>query len=900
MFKKISVIFAVMLLTLSLAVGASASTDTVYVAENGTGTGTSASSPISSLTKAVEMLPNGGEIIISGDYNLPATTIPEVNGDLTVKGGNIILLADLKFAKNTNTNTITIDSAMTSNSGAAIFGGFNSIVFGKNFVVTGSVNFYGGVDAEAGTQGEHDANYALNGTMVTELPYSITVNNGVFGTFTGGNLRKYNNSTDNAYKGNTDLFGSIAAPISIIVNGGTFSDYFSISGMSFLADDATLTVNGGTFNCPIYAQGNIGPARAYAGYCSRLVMSDQKYFAIDGDITMTLNGGKFNGGLISAYELDVVYTQCLRGNFTLNIGNNATFASGTVLDATQVKAYHGETQIASLTCPDASKFTVTRFDKVNGVTKSYKEPLRISFIGDSITEGTGSSNQLTKSYSAQFASLCKTAGKEVIIGNYGVGGSAILPYGNGYYNNTLAYSIAFNEADSDYVLIALGTNDASAAGGTVGQMMHFTEMYEEFVRSFGELPTTEKLFTTSAIYRYTSSKASDVRAVSVIRPTQKYVTEKLAAEDDKYVFVDLYELLYDAAVTDALFANDKLHPDDGGYVIYANAIYDAIFNNKLSVSGFDMSDVYLSANGTLDGEGTYAKPMSSLTTALGRLAPNGTLHIMGEFTYPEKIVTPVYMEKLTIVGEGTGAKLFINGNTVSFLSDTKLDNFTLDTTYTSANYLAFNWNNVELTETFDCNAVYRFLAGQVLYNNDISMSAYDSPETASSDKDITVTVNGGTFYLFVGGNWRMSATCPFGTYSGNMTLNIGEGATIKANGYNGIGGQNYLSGTVNATINSWPSGQLCRDYPRIGSQNTVNVFNEINNTGTTSITFGDGVNATPIITGDFDGDDIVTLGDVLHLLHLAIDHKDNTEIHDFYSFRSISLVNVLRALKKLV
>ena len=897
MFKRISVILAIVMVTLSLAIGASA-LDTVYVAESGTGTGESAAAPTSSLTDAFAKLANGGEIVISGDYHLPATTLPEVAGDIRISGGNIILLADLKFEKNTNSNTITIDSALTSNAGATIFGGFNSIVFGKNFVVNGTVDFYGGVDAVAGTQGQHDANYALNATMVTELPYSITVKNGTFGVFSGGNKREYNPSTDNAYKGNTDLFGSIAAPLTVMIEGGTFNNSFNLSGMSFLADDATLTVNGGTFNCPIYAQGNIGPARAYAGYCSRLVMSDKKYFAIDGDINIALCGGAFNGGLISAYELDIVYTQCLRGNFNLSIGNDASFAKNTVLDATQVKAYAGENNIATLSCPDASKFDVIRFDKVNGDTVKYDEPLRISFIGDSITEGTGSTDQLTKSYSAQFAALCE---EEVVIGNYGVGGSTILSYGNGYYNNTLAYSIAFNEADSDYIVIALGTNDASAAGGTVGQMVNFTEKYETFVRSFGDLKTTQKVFTTSAIYRLTSSKAADVRAVSVIRPTQKYVTEKLAAENStKYFYVDLYALLYDAAVTDTLFAGDKLHPDDAGYVIYGKAVYDAVFNNKHLVENFEMSDVYLKADGKLAGEGTLASPMSSLTTALGRLAPNGTLHIIGEYTYPDKIVTPVYMDKLTIVGEGDGAKLFINGNTTSFLSDVKLDNFTLDTTYTSgSNYLAFNWNNVELTNTFDCNEVYLFLAGQVLYYNDISKSAYDNPTTASSDKDITVTVNGGTFKLFVGGNWRMTAVCPFGTYSGNMTLTIGEGATIKANGYNGIGGQNYLSGTVTATINSWPSGQLCRDYPRIGAQNEVNVFDESNNTGTTVMTFGEGVNANPIITGDLDGDDDIDFADALSLLKLSLEHN-GTEIHDFYSFKSISLTNVLRALEKLI
>ena len=274
MFKKISIILTMILALSMLTVGAAAAT--VYVAEGATGNGQGASDAMGSITDAYASLTNGGEIVVLGAYNLPAVTFPEVNGDVKISGDSLTLLGDVKFEKNTNSNTVTLDLPVTSTAGATIFGGFNSIVFGEKFAVSGTVDFYGGVEAAPGTQGEHDANYELNGTMVTELPYSITVKNGTFGAFAGGNLREYNNTSDNAYKGHTDLFGSIAAPLTITIEGGTFNDSFSLSGMSFLADNATLTVNGGTFNCPVYAQGNIGPARAYAGYCSRLVMTDKK------------------------------------------------------------------------------------------------------------------------------------------------------------------------------------------------------------------------------------------------------------------------------------------------------------------------------------------------------------------------------------------------------------------------------------------------------------------------------------------------------------------------------------------------------------------------------------------------------------------------------------------------
>ena len=167
MFKRFSIILIMTLALSVFAVGASAST--VYVKEGANGNGASSASPMGSITDAFASLTDGGEIIVIDNVTLPQTNFPLANGDVKISGGSLTLLSDIAFAKNTNGATITLDLPVTSN-GAAIFGGFNSIVFGENFAVDGTVDFYGGVQAAPGTQGEHDANYALNATMVTELP----------------------------------------------------------------------------------------------------------------------------------------------------------------------------------------------------------------------------------------------------------------------------------------------------------------------------------------------------------------------------------------------------------------------------------------------------------------------------------------------------------------------------------------------------------------------------------------------------------------------------------------------------------------------------------------------------------------------------------------------------------
>lgn len=895
---------------LSFETGAVDGAAMIYVQDGGSGTGQSADSPLGSLSAAVDALDGkGGSIVVCGKLSIRAkTTIPEQSSDLSIvaiDGGYISLSARLQFAKNANDNVITLDLPLdvSGNFACYIFGGFNSIVFGDRFAVTGSggnsasLSFFGGIHAGEAASIEE---------CTTELPYSITINNGVFLRFGGGNMRS-----------NTDVYiGSIAAPVSITINGGTFGlagsysdalaanktfEAFSVSGQSILADDASLTVSGGTFNTPVYISGRRGIMIGAAAEKSTLTASDKKYYAIDGDITVDITGGVFNGGALCAYYVDAGYTQLMRGDYTVMVGAGASFAPGTVFDATQVKAYAGQNQRASITYPSSSDFVISRFDTVNGAPQSYTDPIRVAFIGDSITEGSGV-NRMTESYPAQFLKNAVDAGKDVIVSNYGIAASGIMPSTNRYYPDLLAYRFAFEETDADYYVFALGTNDSNTAGASVGAMNKFYTDYKAFIQSFGDLPDTKKVFVTSVLLRKTESVYS-IRGVSVIRPLQKQIAEELAAiEPDKYVFVDLYALTFDAAAAGTLLSDDNLHPAKSGYEIMGKALYDAIYSDICTVPDFEMTDIYLSDSGTPFGAGTKDNPISYLTVAFGKCAPNATTHILETFTFDTHVFTPLNREKLTIVGEGIDAVWHIGqvGSEMNMKagSDLVIDNLTIDTTVTLIGY----YNNIELTDTCKAGEEWQFYAGYNVFAStefaDPASTAYfDTEESASSDKDCVITLNSGSFIYVIGGNRRYAAQAPFGTYSGNMILNIGGSASVSADKYTGVSGTNYLAGTVTANIDLWNADTLLRDYALPGTVTGV-IYNPYKHTGKVTVNVADGVHVNRLVAGDFNGDNRITAMDALLALGYVVNGFDESKAEYFYGQDTISLRTVLWLLKK--
>ena len=117
---------------------------------------------------------------------------------------------------------------------------------------------------------------------------------------------------------------------------------------------------------------------------------------------------------------------------------------------------------------------------------SFKAPVRVACVGDSITQGSGAAKG--KSYPTQLQSLL---GESWVVGNFGVSGRTLLKKGDFPYWKEAAYqkALAFKP---DVVVIMLGTNDTKPQNWK--HEAEFVADYTELVKSFLVLESKPRVY----------------------------------------------------------------------------------------------------------------------------------------------------------------------------------------------------------------------------------------------------------------------------------------------------------------------------------------------------------------------------------------------------------------------
>ena len=181
-FRIFLTVFCVMLAMTALAVTASAA-GTVYLKDGGIGDGSSAAAPLGDLADAMSALPNGGTVVLSGDYTLknsanydaalPSFTAPATNGTITItseNGGRLIFNAGARFFLTGNTVFKNITFYNADGKTAVMAARFFDLTIGEGCVTDNFSEFMlvGGMEHTNEVVGVPDEDYSKD-THVTVL-----------------------------------------------------------------------------------------------------------------------------------------------------------------------------------------------------------------------------------------------------------------------------------------------------------------------------------------------------------------------------------------------------------------------------------------------------------------------------------------------------------------------------------------------------------------------------------------------------------------------------------------------------------------------------------------------------------------------------------------------------------
>lgn len=195
---------------------------------------------------------------------------------------------------------------------------------------------------------------------------------------------------------------------------------------------------------------------------------------------------------------------------------------------------------------------------------SYKGPVKVACIGDSITQGSGAAEG--QSYPSQLQAFC---GKEWKISNFGVSARTLLKNGDFPYWKENAYQEAL-KSEPDAVIIMLGTNDTKPHNWKFEK--EFVADYTALVKSFQSLPSKPRIYIC--------------RPCPVPEPGNFGITETNIKEEIRRInklakelnlgLIDMHKALEDKPE----LLPDRVHPNTEGAGEMARAAFKALTGKR--------------------------------------------------------------------------------------------------------------------------------------------------------------------------------------------------------------------------------------------------------------------------------------------------------------------------------
>ncbi len=368
----------------------------------------------------------------------------------------------------------------------------------------------------------------------------------------------------------------------VTVSGNKITVYVESGSESWIAsyEDAELTdmINNAAYPFAAYVlgdgEGRMDNVKIYGKEAGDLL-------ADNGDGTFTVNVLPVMYD-VTKDSIDVV-TVCYDAN-------GDTFNGETITDMTKEASF-------TYDVPASGKYDVFLFDgsHTDGLAlekkdyKAYKinesiptNRIKIACIGDSLTAGHGSSNNITRSYPGN---LQKMLGAEYEVKNFGLGGRTLMNNTNQPYMAE-QYFIDSQSFQPDIVTIMLGTNDRGASFSDEAVRTAFYNDYKTMITTYQGLASNPEVILFVPPISGTAS-SPDTAIAKYERPIIKQLAKEFGCRVvDMNTLITDYSLMYDA-----------LHFRDNGYELFAEQFYNAITDK---IEKFDVTASQITINPTAE------------------------------------------------------------------------------------------------------------------------------------------------------------------------------------------------------------------------------------------------------------------------------------------------------------
>ncbi len=455
------------------------------------------------------------------------------------------------------------------------------------------------------------------------------------------------------------------------------------------------------------------------------------------------------------------------------------------------------------------------------------ETIVVACVGDSLTQGTGSTIAAEYSYPAQ---LKKLLGKGFEVVNCGKASSYVMNLDSQYnvkktspnlwYPNTAEYS-KLRVSYPDIIIVILGTNDARS--------MTEPKAVEDFASSYKALIADFKTFGDNPEI-YLSSMIPAVNADITYDGTVHVLPEAIEniANELKLPFIPTHKALHNYYCV-MLNSNDKIHPDNESYPALAINFYNEVFGGNADLPELPLAKddvIYVSGSGNAKNGGTSAEDaVNSIGLAVAMLRENGGTVVVCErigFSETHLIACGGSVKITSVYGgvdyrETKNARLLPSGS-LTLASDIVLDDINIQTT-AAGKSINCNYNNLTIGSGVNCSGV-----GDMAINVGHRIGAGATPkEAVSCNEDCTVNVAGGKWSIIRGGNMRTSGTNPIGNVAKGvkLTINISGGmfTYVGANANTAVG-MNSCDGDVYFNISGGTFAGGVYGLSRIGTNST--------------------------------------------------------------------------------